>query len=269
MKYFVLSISSTSFDSLCPGNSFRTRSPATTGILLTYFDSLRPGKPFRTMDSATVLAIAKKFRFPSIGKALSGDDIMIDMLLYGSVFRFPSPGKALSDSCRSCANQAWRNYVSIPFDRESPFGRCELGNIDPQHTGVSIPFAREIPCRQKRKPMQHICRGLHFDSLCPGNSFRTNSVGNYAHNHVSFHSLPLGNSFRTGDVRGCPNYWLLVSIPFAREIPSGLNNIVNGKTWGHVFRFPLPGKFLEDKKQVGKDAEVLRCVSIPFAREIP
>ena len=149
------------FDSLRAGKSFRTRGTNSEVTKDRKFRFPLTGKALSDAYTTKGAGVRYKvFRFPSRGKAFAGDDIMIDMLLYGSVFRFPLIGKALSDSCRSCANQAWRNYVSIPFAREIPFGRFPLflarssrGSVHPKpNANCAGQFLGEILVPKSHKP---------------------------------------------------------------------------------------------------------------------
>ena len=67
-------------------------------------------------------------------------------------FQFPSNGKVLSDSLLFAAILAVSMIVSIPFQRESPFGQNDKGDDD----GDS---------------------GNSFNSLPTGKSFRTSCIG--------------------------------------------------------------------------------------------
>ena len=89
------------------------------------------------------------FRFPLIGKSLS-DEIMACCWENVAPFRFPSNGKFLSD-LRARQRPCHHDYVSIPFDREIPFG-CAFPSILQRWKGefVSIPFDREIPFGRRR-----------------------------------------------------------------------------------------------------------------------
>ena len=111
-----------SFHSLPTGKSFRTCCAAQDSGSCYCFNSLPTGKSFRTcavldgrelVNCFNSLPTGKSFR-TSEGSAIQG---------HSDEFQFPSNGKVLSDLTSKENVGLFYKYVSIPFQRESPFGR--------------------------------------------------------------------------------------------------------------------------------------------------
>ena len=102
------------FNSLQTGKSFRTQSEKSAHCTLCQcFNSLQTGKSFRTYSNTT-------------------GNKWVDV-----VFQFPSNGKVLSDGATNYQEKE-NQRVSIPFKRESPFGRRQTPM--PRHSRASFQF---------------------------------------------------------------------------------------------------------------------------------
>ena len=78
------------------------------------------------MEPEVPTFVSVRFPFPSNGKVLSDFTMNIYVVEYYE-FPFPSNGKVLSDGYDVIAGEAHSLKVSIPFQRESPFGPHKTG----------------------------------------------------------------------------------------------------------------------------------------------
>ena len=161
------------------------------------------------------------------------------------MFQFPSNGKALSDENHEGENRGEGEKVSIPFKRESPFGR-HTKNLKSGLTKVSIPFKRESPFGHNY--VLDITIGGHLKFPFPSNGKAlSDEMVSFVFSGCAFcfNSLQTGKPFRTHH---------------QRERVLKL----------YRFQFPSNGKALSDKG-TNKSSDKWRQyrVSIPFKRESP
>ena len=207
------------------------------------FNSLQTGKPFRTILYCIISRIYTINRFNS--------------LQTGKPFR--TVGRTVGGRCSL-------HEVSIPFTRESPFGRTCIMIPSEWEQSVSIPFKRESPFGLK-----HLC------------TIRLGTMVSIPFKRES----PFG---RQNCIRWQHGLCQWVSIPFKRESPFGRKELAIPSTTT-MFQFPSNGKALSDHPpwsstygklsfnslQTGKPFRT-GChqswrwplyVSIPFKRESP
>ena len=136
-----------SFNSLQTGKSFRTgdQEPRVDSAVLR-FNSLQTGKSFRTKflrRQSGEEDFARSFNSLQTGKSFR-TKVPTTPAKVSALFQFPSNGKVLSDELTTY-HVKQNDNVSIPFKRESPFGRTFRGTIEKDAIFVSIPFKRESP----------------------------------------------------------------------------------------------------------------------------
>ena len=90
---------------------------------VTSFNSLQTGKSFWTGLWRAKPKQGKKFQFPSNGKVLLDSQLATYWRMDEVKFQFPSNGKVLLDLIEKSLFLQANALVSIPFKRESPFGR--------------------------------------------------------------------------------------------------------------------------------------------------
>ena len=141
----------------------------------------------------------------------------------GNEFQFPSNGKLLPN-----VGERWSDFEGASFNSlqaGNSYQTKSKAEAQKRSQGVSIPFKRETPTKQKVRAI--LCKnGLpSFNSLQAGNSYQTPppSGGSRKWNYC-FNSLQAGNSYQTpvSDVRR--SVVDSVSIPFKRETPTKRGN---------------------------------------------